>query len=174
MRYLQLLIFLTLTFTPFINTSAQDDNFTHFRGLELGDEMSDDRMVEMDGDMVQLEYHETEDNLSYYYLENDDLFIGTAKLEMIFYLFDKKGEFKGVQLEGKPKSKDAMLYILKDKYGQSPLYYKNSEVSYRKWITDNKVEVKLFENEHDDFILSIKALSPVLVKTEMNEDVSDF
>ncbi len=172
MKYLSLITL--FIFSSLATLKAQDEQFTHFRGLEIGDYMYGNNLVMMDSGYEELVYHGTQDNIMYYFKEHEDLSIGTANLEMIFYLFDKDGKFRGVQFEGYPKSKDDMLFILENKFGKSPLYYQNKEVNYHQWYTENGVHIKFYENEDDDFIVYIinEPMSPE--NKEINQEVTDF
>lgn len=169
-KLISVIIFLTfIVLTSF----SQNKSFDDFRGLKWGDSMIADNMVKINNSYIELSLQKEENNKSYYTLENEDLTIGTAELDMIYYVFDDGGEFCGLDIEGQPESKDDIIYILENKFGDSPIYIKNNEVRYRQWKTKNGVNIKLYENENDDYILQVRDKS-MDDFYEVNNDVDDF
>ena len=142
-----------------------------FRGIEWG--TSFDTPILFDQKPAEFTLVKTIDKHNYYTRANEDLTVGTAELELIYYVFNEYGHFCKVILEGQPKSFDTMLFILEHKYGETTTHEKTTELQYKEW-TFEESSVRLYENANHDYSVHLKGPCQSKNFIEENTNVEDF
>ena len=102
MKYLKIFLITILFIFPSILSFSQENSFDDFRGLEWGEFQNGDK-IKINGVSTDLIFQKKKDGKIYYNIENDNLTIGTVELDMIYYVFNYKGQFCGLEIEGKPE-----------------------------------------------------------------------
>ncbi|MCB0640272.1 MAG: hypothetical protein KDC44_01470 [Phaeodactylibacter sp.] len=145
-----------------------------FRGLEWG--TSIDTPIQFGKEEMPATFSsvKTSNEHTYYTRENEDYTIGTAELELIYYVFDEYGHFCKAILEGQPDSYETMLFILEHKYGETPTQTKNTELSYKEWLLPNDCYVRFYENADHDYSVHLKGPCQNQAFVEKNTNVTDF
>lgn len=142
-----------------------------FRGIKWGTELE---AVEIEGKEVELEYYATISGEDYYYLTEDDMQIGTARLSRIFYVFDAFDRFVKVVMDGLAESNDDINTVLTERLGPMHSYRVKSTKKLKNWEIQD-VEVLLTEFRSGDYVLQIEnTASEEAYEEEMNEGIEDF
>lgn len=109
-----------------------------------------------------------------YYIEDDDMLIGTVVLKSLYYIFNDNDRFIGVVMTGQSKQLGEMRYILLNKFGSA--VKEESPVSGKQyyWVVDD-VRVSLI-NESINQIFTVDFTSDYerSQSKRINRNVDDF
>ena len=148
-------IFTVLTFILFaIGASAQETNVTSFRNMPWG-AFRDSLYVK--GKKIDFVKDKSSLTKNAYTIPNDDMTIGSVKLNRINYIFNDEGRFVKVYIEGSKEQADQMKFILDYKFGGYKNESKVDNVAYKQWLVKDvtftlgeydflKFEVKIESN----------------------------
>ena len=153
-----------------VATIAAQEPVADFRGLAWGTPLEE---ATLDGKKVDLQYYTTINNENYYYLPDDELEIGTAELQQIFYVFDEHKRFFKVVIDGKPESNEEMSFILAKRFG-SPTTIRRRETKFISGWEIGSVDVLLTEWRSEDYLLQIESVADDRYENEVNSEIDDF
>ncbi|MEM1324386.1 MAG: hypothetical protein AAGI23_00450 [Bacteroidota bacterium] len=154
--------------TTFAQSSSAVD---HFRGVRWG--TSFDQVAFGDGERADLVYAASGADGKYYMRRNEDLTIGTALLENIYYIFDENDQFYKVIISGKAASNEDMEFILQQRFGKADKRYRKRPKYVRQWDAGDVVVI-FSEQRSKDFVLQIESNADVKSYIEINSNIEDF
>ncbi|MDX1666287.1 MAG: hypothetical protein R3350_03615 [Saprospiraceae bacterium] len=170
---INLLIGLALIFMfPVFGTSQIQGNIEGFRGLQWGTHVDS---VTIHGEEVEMELYTTTDmnKEKLYRLEEEDLTIGTAELNDIYYVFDDQDRFFRVIINGKADYNEDMEFILQNKFGPADMRFRKNGKFVRNW-TLKDVSLIFEESRTKDFTVIIESDRDERDFYQINTQVDDF
>jgi hypothetical protein len=109
-----------------------------------------------------------------YYIENDNLFIGSVKLDNIYYVFTEDDKFDRLVFKGKTsKSFKEMKYILITKFGAPEIKDINHTIQYS-WNVDGVRLYLSFDPDTDFFTVDFYSNYEMNESRKKNRNVADF
>ena len=164
-------IFTVLTFILFaIGASAQETNVTSFRNMPWG-AFRDSLYVK--GKKIDFVKDKSSLTKNAYTIPNDDMTIGSVKLNRINYIFNDEGRFVKVYIEGSKEQADQMKFILDYKFGGYKNESKVDNVAYKQWLVKD-VTFTLGEYDFLKFEVKIESNWQASEAYKKNTSVDDF
>lgn len=160
---------LLLVFTVMSSSLAQkavDD----FRGLKWGVNLDDAQFKNEENPKFIYRGGQEE---KYYVRANEDLSIGTALLENIFYVFDEQSQLYKVILNGKAHANEDMNFIINQRFGKADKRFRKNGNYIRIWRVGD-VNVILREQRSKDFVLQLESQENVKNYVSINSSIDDF
>ena len=185
MKYLCSLLFACLAFSATLSAQFEDDindgndetykvvkqeTVEGFRGMTWGVTR---RNARINGQPVELQFSEKVGDKSYYIRPAENNSIGTAEMDLIYYVFDKDGRFESFIMEGKPGGLEDMMFILENKFGKHNKVQTASTYRGLIWYLKG-AEVKLYMMANDDYRVKITGFPDGGNSRLINSRVSDF
>jgi hypothetical protein len=142
-----------------------------FRGLEWGTKLSDVTFNEKE---VQLEFYaEINNQERWYYRNNDDLTIGTAAVDQIYYVFDEANRFFKVVINGKASSNEEMHTVIQQRLGGPTGYRQWDRKVISSWKMD-QVTLLFTEWRSKDYSIQIESFADEAYRRQINSEINDF
>ena len=151
-------------------TVVKQETVEGLRGMKWGDTR---RSARINGQPIELQFSEKVGNKSYYIRPAENNSIGTAELDLIYYVFDKDGRFESFVLEGKPGGLEDMMFILENKFGKFDKVQNANTYRGLIWYLKG-AEVKLYMMENDDYRVKITGFPDGGNSRLINSRVNDF
>jgi hypothetical protein len=163
-----LFLFVFLTISLQSNAQLQIDDF---RGLKFGTHLEDVSFDRIPAPVLKREGRIAGNEV--YSVVNDDLTIGTARLEKLNYHFDKAGNFVGVAFSGSAEYNEDIESVLHSRLGppEDTRLYQWEVI--RTW-EDDEVSVIFREHRDMDFEVHIHSLRGLKEKIKANQNITDF
>jgi hypothetical protein len=149
------------------STSSVDD----FRGIKWGTTFEEVKFA--DGERADLVFAASGADGRYYTRRNEDLTIGTALLEKIYYVFDGNNHFYKVIMSGDAASNEDMEFILQKRFGKADKRYRKRPKYVRQWHAGD-VDIVFAEQRSKDFTLLLESNADVKSYVEINSNIEDF
>lgn len=169
-------LFITLTCViSFVSLNAQSNSGDYtlpgFRGITWGTHLDS---VVQDGSKINFTKSTELGDKNAYYIEGDDMLLGTVVLKSLYYIFNDNGRFVGVIMAGDSKQFGEMKYILVNKFGTQ--HKEENPVSGRQyyWSIDD-VKVSLVnESINQMFTVDFTSDYERSESKRINRNVDDF
>lgn len=109
-----------------------------------------------------------------YYIEGDDMMVGTVVLKNLYYIFNSNDRFIGVIMIGESKQMGEMKYILVTKFGQ-PQKEENPVSGKQYYWTIDDVRISLInESINQLFTVDFTSDYELSESKRINRNVDDF
>lgn len=155
-----------------IATGWTQQQIEDFRGLEWGTQL-DAAAFDGDEEAANMMQRATGENSTLYERNNEDLSIGTAILENIFYAFDDEERFYKVILNGESAYNEDMEYILTQRLGKPDKRFRKNTKFVRVWEVGD-IDVIFSEQRSKDFVVQIQSEVAMNDYERMNTNINDF
>lgn len=142
-----------------------------FRDLKWGAHIDS---IYKDGSKLNFLKSEISKDPNAYYLENEDLSIGTVALTHVIYYFTDRGKFTKVILRGDKKFFTDMKYILTYKFDEPQAVKQINGNNVSLWNVDD-VKISITDaNSQDYFMVEFSVDYNLMEFRTINRNVTDF
>lgn len=153
-----------------VGAFAQETNVTSFRNMPWG-AFRDSMYVK--GKKVEFVKDKSSLIKNAYTIPNDDMTIGSVKLNKLIYIFNDENRFVKVYMEGPKEQTEQMKFILDYKFGAFKNESKVDNVAYKQWLVKD-VTFTLGEFDYLKFEVKIESNWQASEAYKKNTTVDDF